>query len=161
MRLDELTRKDLTKGVDAWTKSKAKKINGVRYIGITEDFTLKFHVNSVTAEPPTRYVVSVKLVDMPDVWDKEDLSMKDKVRLALAGDIKINCTCPAYKYFGYEYILTQLGADSGKGENRFPKIRNPKLQGVMCKHCYMVMGLFPMHWSTIVKDLESNRFLRR
>lgn len=160
MRIDELTRKELTKEVDKQTKDRSDDIGNVTYLGITEDFTLKFRIRSVTSDPPTSYEVKVKLLDMPDVWDDEDLTMREKVRLAISGDIQINCTCPAYKYFGYEYILTQLGADAGKGERRFPKVRNPKLQGIMCKHCYATMTMFPMYWTKIARDLEDGRFLR-
>ena len=160
-KLLELTRKDLVSDVDKWTKDKAKLVRGAVYLGITEDYTVFFRVPSVTANPPTTYVVKIKLVDYPEIAEDEDLSVKEKVRLAIAGDLQISCTCPAYLYYGYKYILTKLDTNESDPEHRFPKIKNPKLQGVMCKHCYMAMKAFPMRWTTIARDIQEKKFLRR
>lgn len=160
-RIDELTRKDLVADVDKWTKDKAKLVRRAVYLGITEDYTAFFRVPSVTADPPRTYVVKITLVEYPDIDDDEKMTVRDKVRLALAGDLKISCTCPAYLYFGYKYILTQLDTNEDRPEHRFPKIRNPKLQGVMCKHCYTAISVLPMNWNDIARDIEQKRFLRR
>jgi len=160
-RLDEITRKDMISDTDSWTKDKAKLVKRAVYLGITEDYTAFFRVPSVTADPPTTYTVKIKLSEYPDIEDSEDLDVREKVRLAIAGDLHISCTCPAYLYFGYKYILTQLDANESEDENRFPKIRNPKLQGVMCKHCYTAMNAFPLNWSSIARDISSKKFLRK
>lgn len=159
-RLDELTRKDMIADVDKWTKDKSKLVHQARYLGITEDYTVFFRVPSVTANPSTNYVVKIKLTEYPDIEDDEKLSVQEKVRLAIAGDLQISCTCPAYLYFGYKYILTQLDSNESDDEHRFPKIRNPKLQGVMCKHCYTAMQAFPFNWTSIAKDISNKKFLR-
>lgn len=159
-RIDELTRKDMITDVDNWTKSKSKLVKRAAYLGITEDYTAFFRVPSVTADPPTTYTVKIKLLDYPDIAEDPDLSVREKVRLAIAGDLKISCTCPAYLYFGYKYILTQLDSNESDDENRFPKIKNPKLQGVMCKHCYTALQAFPFNWTSIARDIESDKFLR-
>lgn len=158
-RLDELTRKDLVTDTDRWTKNKAKLVRRAVYLGITEDYTVFFRVPSVTANPSTSYVVKIKLVDYPEIEEEKDLSVREKVRLAIAGDIQISCTCPAYLYFGYKYILTQIDSNESDDENRFPKIRNPKLQGVMCKHCYVAINAFPLNWTSISRDIEKKKFL--
>lgn len=160
LRLDELTRKHLLADVDKWTKDKSKLVKNATYLGITEDYTAFFRVPSVTADPPTNYTVKVKLVEYPDIEDDEDLTVSEKVRLAIAGDILISCTCPAYLYFGYKYILTQVDANEADPENRFPKIKNPKLHGSMCKHCYTAVKSFPMNWTKIAKDISNKKFLR-
>lgn len=161
IRLDELTRKELVTDVDKWTKDKARLVRKAVYLGITEDYTVFFRVPSVTAKPSTNYTVKIKLVDYPDVAEDKDLTVREKVRLAIAGDLQISCTCPAYLYFGYKYILTQLDANETNPEHRFPKIKNPKLQGVMCKHCYIALSAFPFNWTDIAKDIKENKFLRR
>lgn len=158
-RIDELTRKDLIADVDRWTKDKSKLVRKAKYLGITEDYTVFFRVPSVTAKPPTNYTVKIKMVEYPDLIDDKSLTVKEKVRLALAGDLQISCTCPAYLYWGYKYILTQVDANEANPENRFPKIRNPKLQGVMCKHCYTAISAFPFNWTSIARDIEKNNFL--
>lgn len=159
-RLLELKRKDLMSDVDTWTKDKSKLVRHATYLGITEDYTVFFRVPSVTANPPTSYVVKVGLVDYKDIAEDEDIDTREKVRLAIAGDLKISCTCPAYLYFGYKYILTQLDTNEAEDEHRFPKIRNPRLQGVMCKHCYTALKSFPFNWTRIAKDIDQGRFLR-
>ena len=159
-RLDEITRKDLISDTDKWTKDKSKLVKRATYLGITEDYTVFFRVPSVTADPPTNYTVKIQLLDYPEVADDEDLDIKEKVRLAIAGDLKISCTCPAYLYFGYKYILTQLDSNESNPENRFPKIKNPKLQGVMCKHCYTAINAFPFNWTSIARDLSKGKFLK-
>lgn len=160
-RIDELTRKDLITDVDKWTKDKSKLVKRAVYLGITEDYTVFFRVPSVTADPPTNYVVKITLIEYPDIEDDEDMTVKEKVRLALTGDVKISCTCPAYLYFGYKYILTQVDANEAHPENRFPKIRNPKLKGTMCKHCYTALSVLPMNWNSIARDIENKKFLSR
>lgn len=159
-RIDELTRKDLLADTDTWTKNKARNVRKATYLGVTEDYTAFFRVPSVTANPPTNYLVKIKLVDYPEVADDETLDTRGKVRLAIAGDLKISCTCPAYLYFGYKYILTQLDSNEADKEHRFPKIKNPKLQGVMCKHCYTAINAFPFNWTMIARDIENGKFLR-
>lgn len=161
MRIDELTRKDLIADVDKWTKDKSKLVKRAVYLGVTEDYTVFFRVPSVTADPPRTYLVKMTLVEYADIAEDESMTVKDKVRLALAGDLKISCTCPAYLYFGYKYILTQLDTNEDRDEHRFPRIRNPKLQGVMCKHCYTAISVLPMNWNSIARDIEQGRFLRR
>lgn len=160
-RIDELTRKQLVADVDKWTKDKSKLVRKAVYLGITEDYTAFFRVPSVTSDPPTTYLVKITLAEYPDIADEEDLSVKEKVRLGIAGELKISCTCPAYLYFGYKYILTQLDSNESDDENRFPKIKNPKLQGVMCKHCYTALSAFPFNWTSIAKDIQNENFLRR
>lgn len=159
-RLDEITRKDLLSDTDNWTKDKSKLVRQATYLGITEDYTVYFRVPSVTAKPSTNYTVKIKLVEYPDIEEEKDLSVQEKVRLAIAGDLQISCTCPAYLYYGYKYILTQIDTNEADDEHRFPKIKNPKLQGVMCKHCYKAINVFPLNMSRIVKDISSKRFLR-
>lgn len=158
-RVDEITRKELISGVDKWTKDKSKLVRRAVYLGITEDYTAFYRVPSVTASPSTSYVVKIKLVEYPDIKDEDNLTVREKVRLAISGDLQISCTCPAYLYFGYKYILTQLDTNESDPENRFPKIKNPKLQGVMCKHCYMAMQAFPLTWTSIARDISNEKFL--
>lgn len=51
---------------------------------------------------------------------------------------KFNCDCGRHTYW-YRYIATIGGWNQGRDETGFPKIRNPKLQGVACKHVLKVM----------------------
>lgn len=159
-RLLELKRKELISDVDRWTKDKARLVRRAQYQGVTENYTVFFRVPSVTSNPPTNYTVRINLADYADVAEDKDLTTQEKVRLAIAGDLKISCNCPAYLYFGYKYILTQLDTNASEDENRFPRIRNPKLQGVMCKHCYAAIQAFPFNWTYIARDIDQGRYKR-
>lgn len=159
MRIDELTRKDFINNVDNRTKRYSKKVKGVRYIGITSDYVIHMGVTSVTASPSTEYLVKIKLLDYPKIQDSKDLSTEDKVRLSIDGDIKVSCTCTAYKYWGYKYIMTQLSSNEDSNEDRFPTIRNPKLEGTLCKHSMIALRGFGKWWKKISYDIDNRNFI--
>ena len=52
---------------------------------------------------------------------------------------KLFCDCEAFKFWGFEYILTRKGSVFGEGEYRYPKIRNPRKVGVVCKHLWVIL----------------------
>lgn len=51
---------------------------------------------------------------------------------------RVKCGCPAFKYWGFEYILTRMNSVYGEGERRYPIERNPNKEGVFCKHLWVV-----------------------
>jgi hypothetical protein len=52
--------------------------------------------------------------------------------------LKFDCDCEHHRY-RFRYITTALGANAGRAEPGFPKITNPYLTGVACKHVLRVM----------------------
>ena len=54
------------------------------------------------------------------------------------GPIKIECDCERWRYW-FRYIATIGGFNAGRAETGFPKIKNPRLQGIACKHIVKVM----------------------
>lgn len=151
-KLVEFTRSDLLKGVDAKNIQRAKKIPYTRYRETTADYVVHFDAKSVSS--PGTYDVDIRLDEYKDIADEPDLTTREKVRLALRGDVSIRCSCPAFKYWGYDYITTQLGSKLGDPENRYPHIRNPRLEGVLCKHAYATLKVLPLNWMKIAKDLS-------
>lgn len=99
----------------------------------------------------------VKFVDwMPMVVDTS-VTAPEAARLLLwAGNIQLHCPCPSYKYWGYNYILTRKDA-AILPENRFPKIRNPELKGVACKHLRRTLKVLPFHLGTMAKEMKVDR----
>ncbi|MGJ0624009.1 phage tail protein [Xenorhabdus bovienii] len=79
-------------------------------------------------------------------WDTamEDLSEKEKttsrvVRQLCTGRVSFDCDCGRHKYW-YRYIATAGNfAVSPPKEYIYPKIRNPNLKGVACKHVIHAM----------------------
>lgn len=69
-------------------------------------------------------------------------------RAMTKGDIKINCSCPDFRY-RYSYVATTKNYKYGDPENR-PAVRtNPKNQGSACKHIIRVLNR-PSEWSAKV-----------
>lgn len=118
-------------------------------------------------QPGIYYKQSVLLVDLEHLIEKFKDKKKplDIVKLALLGRVKVNCTFPdgrdesSWLYWGHKYKATVSGYNYGTSEDRFPKIRNPKLEGGGCKHLRAVMGALPFHANIITKDLIKLRVL--
>ena len=47
--------------------------------------------------------------------------------------ICFDCDCERHRYF-FRYVATIGGFNAGRREDGYPKIRNPRLRGVACKH---------------------------
>ena len=157
-RLDEFTRNQILKDVQRKVVNRAKSLEAPEYIGVTKDYVVQMRVKSATGSGS--YIVKIKLVEYPDIATETDITTREKVRLALAGDIAIHCSCPAFKWWGYEYIMTQLGANSSSVQDIYPQVRNPKLEGTLCKHSYKAIKRFGSYWSRVAKDIDMKHFVR-
>jgi|GEM_PF-2106871 len=109
--------------------------------------TLHFRVR---AENPTvnamkgglsHHLTSVKLVEFEKALrtplDKNG-SYLPAVEKAIAGNVKVNCDCGRFTYW-YRYKAT-AGGYSIKEERGFPKIRNARLAGTVCKHLVVTLN---------------------
>lgn len=125
----------------------------------------EFKVRSGTTEG-VRYDVVIAFSDIEELIEQfaPDESMQKKgggvdfKKLALAimneVDMKFRCNDPSFKYWGYQYILTQKGAQHGEPEDRAPDIRNPKRYGTACKHIHNVMERLPFYSGTMATYLK-------
>lgn len=52
--------------------------------------------------------------------------------------LKFDCDCEHHRY-RHRYIATALGANAGRPEPGFPKLTNPTLIGIACKHVLRTM----------------------
>lgn len=100
-----------------------------------------------------------KLVADRRLWNKD----KTKVNLnklsrefLKRADIQLECSCPAQKYWGGDYILSKPKYDAkyGDPENRAPNIRNPKQYGAHCKHLQNLFKALPFYADTVAKWLD-------
>lgn len=110
--------------------------------------TLKFKIRSshygekvktkdgITGTNQTIYNVFVLFQDFYTIGKDKDIDFEDAIDYAINfGDVHVQCTCPANLFWGYRFEATQLKYAYGiPRENRFPKIRNPNLEGTICKH---------------------------
>lgn len=53
--------------------------------------------------------------------------------------LKFDCDCERHTFW-FRYVSTIGGFNAGRAETGFPKIRNPRLTGVGCKHVLRVMA---------------------
>lgn len=81
----------------------------------------------------------------------------EKVSTALSGDVQVHCTCPDYKYV-FQYMGAQLGYGL-RPEEREPVVRNPRLEGTVCKHLDYLLGklLAGDYLDDIAADFERSR----
>ena len=99
------------------------------------------------------YDCFVKFMDWDEVGADPDLTPREKALMLLwTGDLQLDCNDVSFRYWGYQYILTQLDA-AIRPEDRYPKYRNPQLRGVVCKHLNRVLKALPFHNADISKEL--------
>lgn len=99
----------------------------------------------------------IRFVDWRPMVVDTSVTAAEAARLLLwAGNVQLHCPCPSYKYWGYQYILTQKDA-AILPEERYPKIRNPELKGVACKHLRRTLKVLPFHLGTMAKELKNDR----
>jgi hypothetical protein len=150
-RLDEATRKDLLSDMEIKRKKRADSYAAIYQSVNPVDFTIYY---TADGDKPTKWNQTIRLEDMKWLIKDKDTVLKDKLRLALTGELKVFCNCPDFLYGGFKYMGTELGYNLGADENRFPIIRNPNLNGTVCKHLYRVLFQLPMHYPMILKKLK-------
>lgn len=83
---------------------------------------------------------------------------QDVARKISLGKLKFECDCEHHRYV-YRYLATVAGWNYGREEYAYPKIRNPTLAGVACKHVLRVMQYIrnPSFSQYLFKVLEKQR----
>jgi hypothetical protein len=98
---------------------------------------VRFITNAGPDSDVTRHHVTIEFLN----YGAEAASgLTDARKAALRmrrGPLKIECDCGKWRYW-YRYIATIGGYNAGRNETGFPKIRNPKLHGIACKHIVRV-----------------------
>lgn len=168
LRLDEFLRQDIISGAspEPWKQAMGERIKG--YSVHLIDVQLKKSDNiclvmfKTEASGKSSQYVSVNLVDFWKMYysfkDKdENFILKDVVSMCITdGDIEVNCSCPHWVYGGYKYMATKLGYAFKDREDRFPKIKNPKLLGTVCKHIFVTLKYLPNNSFSISKLIDSH-----
>lgn len=156
--INEATRKEILKEADYARKQRAKKLT-TKYAGVTNaNGWIKFVTNSQYT-PGIKYTQYIKLAEAGDMKYFKEFNKKDIIRLFLSGDLKVHCTCPDFRY-RQKYMAYNLGYGIFK-ETRFPKIRNPRLEGSVCKHLICVLSVVGTNWTSIAKDMKKTKFFKR
>jgi hypothetical protein len=151
--LDEETYKELTGLIDPnflRQGIRAARLARVEYTGFTGRI-MRFHV-------PTKhggFENYIRFMEWYDVAPDTSMDANERARLLVwAGNVQLHCTCPSFLFWGYQYILTQYDA-SLVPQERFPKIRNPQLKGIVCKHLNRTLKAFPFHIGDIAREIKN------
>lgn len=153
----EHTYKDLRTGAKDSFLNIRKKSNtnttGTHYVKITKRGVIKFKTPSFT-EGSDEYIQYIKLLDFDKYINKfkSTLPSHDIVKKIIEGDIKIHCTDPSWKFWGFQYKGT-VNNYAIKPETRAPVIRNPKVRGAVCKHLDNALYILPFLTRRITRDL--------
>jgi hypothetical protein len=99
---------------------------------------LQFLTNSGPDSDVARHHVNV---DFPafKAYSASPSDPKKLARAMLDGPLRLECTCGRWTFW-YRYLATKGGFGYGRPETGFPRVRNPKLVGVACKHALRVMA---------------------
>lgn len=72
----------------------------------------------------------------------EPTALQIKSRISL-GNLKFECDCGKHNFW-FRYMASIGGYGYGRQEEGYPKIRNPRLMGLACKHVLRVMHFIQM-----------------
>jgi len=98
---------------------------------------VQFQTNAGPNSDVTRHTVMVQFLGYGTALSG-GLAAKDAAKQMLRGKIKFDCDCKRHTFW-YRYIASIGNFNYGRAEDGFPKVRNPKLFGIGCKHVLKVM----------------------
>ncbi len=140
------------KGLSDYRKATAEIGNAVLYK--IEGSTLHFRVTASGRYKYSYYQVRVRL----DEWEKHmrgSSPYTQAAQKAAAGRVSIDCTCGRHQYW-FRYLATIGGFGLDPAEHGFPKIRNPRLIGAICKHTVKALVVLqsPVIHLRLAKEME-------
>jgi hypothetical protein len=154
-RLDEFTVKDISKIInptDLPHRDYEPLLKQVTFQGVNKNIAKFLVMNNLNG-----WDTFIQFMDWNEQLQDTSLKASEVANLLMwSGDVRMYCGCPSFKYFGYQYILTQLGA-SIVPENRFPHVRNPQLLGIACKHIRRLMRVLPFHRGNLAAAIKRQR----
>ena len=106
---------------------------------------LRFITPSGGESRATRHIVLVRLHEwrnalaaVAQATDKNESIYRTAADAMRKGKLSFECDCERHRYY-FRYLATIGGFNAGRAETGYPKIRNPHLKGVACKHVIRVM----------------------
>jgi hypothetical protein len=163
--LDEMFYQDLYRAIDPRDlphRDHEPLLKYVKYVE-TKDNIMKYYVPSPTPEKYRNFsglnlwTTEIQFIEWDAVLADVSLNANEAARMVLWGaNVRIHCPCPAYLFWGMQYIDTQLGI-AIYPENRYPDIRNPQLRGIACKHLRKTIKVLPFHLGDIAAEIKKQR----
>jgi hypothetical protein len=158
-QLTEATYKQIAAKIDdnfLQQKLRAAALEGVRLAGV-QDKSLIFYVKSSNyTENETTYTNVVHFDEWDDFIDDPTASPLERARLLMyLGNVKLHCTCPSFLFWGYQYLLHQMGS-AVMPEDRPSVKRNPLHRGIVCKHLNRTLKAFPFYTGDLARYIRAN-----
>lgn len=97
-----------------------------------------FITNAGPDSKVSRHHVHVQFLDFDAAVGNSPNDPKKLAKLVTDGRLTFDCDCGRHTFW-YRYIATIGKYNAGRNETGFPKIRNPNLKGVACKHVLRTM----------------------
>lgn len=160
--LSEKTLKEIQKKQELKKILKSKTCRvwywGIRITTVKNFLTLYFKCLD-SKGTKRKHLVRIILDDYPEFLKKyPDLELEKLLKKCLIeGNVRLHCTCEDFLYGGYAYIANLRDYHIVK-EPRFPKQRNPALDGAFCKHCSAVTNRAPLFLKSYWLDLKKKNF---
>lgn len=132
---------------------RARKLSGTNLVSISfKDNRLMFKTLSGT-DKKTLWTQIVEIQDI-DANVVQSLGFHQLVDVIRHAKLKVFCNCPAFLFWGFQYLSWRKGYGLVK-ETRRPKVRNPHQKGNVCKHLFQVMQVYPFLATTLAKKFKS------
>lgn len=100
---------------------------------------VEFKTNAGPNSNVSRHTVMVQFLNY-DTAVSGGQPAADAAKSLARGKIKFDCDCNRHTFW-FRYIASIGNFNYGRTEDGFPRIRNPKLFGIACKHVVKVMGV--------------------
>ncbi len=97
-----------------------------------------FITNAGPDSDVARHHVNINFLDFEAAVGASPNQPNKIAKLVTDGRLQFECDCGRHTFW-YRYIATVGKYNFGRAETGFPKIRNPNLRGVACKHVLRVM----------------------
>lgn len=144
------------------TKMRAKRLQ-TYYRGITKTSIVMFFVQSETTEGVIWWRNYARINDLTILQSLRDLEIRTlwhRIADVIAeSDIDLICGCPSSTYWGYRFIRSKVDSVIGWKEHRYPKVRNPDLEGFCCKHEAKTLYMLPYNALEIAWNIKDWKFI--
>lgn len=134
--------------------------------------TVRFRTSSGRNSPRPHRMVVIRFMGFREAQQKIVAAGPDPAASRRAANwmrkerLAFDCDCERHRYF-LRYVATIGGFNAGRDETGFPKIRNPDLKGVACKHVLRVMaelegsnlvlGFLERHLARVVQSIRATQ----
>lgn len=120
------------------------------------DGVVVFRTNASGKYDAAYHMVTVQFLNFQAALNAARLNNQE-LDLVLRGAVKFDCDCGRHRFW-YRYLATAGGFAYGTPETGFPKVRNPELTGLGCKHVLRVMH--SLNSTTLFRQMMKNYLTR-